>query len=416
MRILIADKLPSSSLDALRALGLEVDYRPELDAAALPVAAAGASILVVRSTEVRAEVFERASSLDLVIRAGAGTNTIARPAASARGVYVANCPGKNSIAVAELVFALLLAIDRRIVENVDDLRAGRWNKKEYSKAGGLFGRTLGIAGLGSIGREVALRAQAFGMPVIGWSRSLDPVHAEAMGVGRAATLADLAGRCDVLSLHLPLGPETRGLVGDEVLGRMRPGAILINTARGELCDPTALRRAISERGLRVGLDVFHQEPDGATGAFADPIANLPGVYGTHHIGASTEQAQQAIADETVRIVASFLSSGLPPNAVNVCRRSPARWQLIVRHLDRVGVLATVLDVLKRNEINVEEMENTIFDGAQAACCKIKLGSRPAPDVLAAIRAPEAIVHIELVELPRAEGERVPQGAAEPPRA
>jgi D-3-phosphoglycerate dehydrogenase / 2-oxoglutarate reductase len=398
MRILIADKFPTKSLDAFKALGMEVDYRPELDAQSLAGAVGGASVLVVRSTEVRADVFERGASLNLVVRAGAGTNTIDRKAASARGVYVANCPGKNSIAVAELVFALLLAIDRRVVENVADLRAGKWNKKEYGKANGLFGRTMGVAGLGSIGREVALRARAFGMEVVGWSRSLGAERARELGIERAATLGELAGRCDALSLHLPLSQDTRGLVGEEVLGRLRPGAILINTSRGELVDAAALRRAVLERGLRVGLDVFHQEPEGGSGAFADPIAQLPGVYGTHHIGASTEQAQEAIADETVRIVASFLSAGLVPNSVNVAARSPAKWQLIVRHLDRVGVLAQVLNVLKRHEINVEEMENTIFDGALAACCKIKVDSRPAPELLAEIRNPEEIIHVDLVEL------------------
>ena len=398
MRILIADKFPTKSLDDFRALGLEVDFKPDLDAQSLAGAVSGASILVVRSTEVRADVFERGESLNLVVRAGAGTNTIDRKAASARGVYVANCPGKNSIAVAELVFALVLAIDRRIVENVSDLRGGKWNKKEYGKANGLFGRTMGVAGLGSIGREVALRARAFGMEVVGWSRSLTPERAKELGIERAGTIAELAGRCDVLSLHLPLSADTRGLVGEDVLARLRPGAILINTARGELVDAAALKRAVTERGLRVGLDVFHQEPAGGTGAFADPIAQLPGVYGTHHIGASTEQAQQAIADETVRIVQSFLAAGLVPNSVNIAARSPAKWQLIVRHLDRVGVLAQVLNVLKRHELNVEEMENTIFEGALAACCKIKIDSRPGPEVIAELRAPEEIIHIDLIEL------------------
>jgi D-3-phosphoglycerate dehydrogenase len=382
----------------LASLGLEVDYRPELDARALVDASRGASILVVRSTEVTADVFECTTSLTLVVRAGAGTNTIATRAASARGVYVANCPGKNAIAVAELVFALLCAIDRRVVENVLDLRAGRWNKKEYGKARGLCGRTMGIVGLGAIGREVASRARAFGMPVCAWSRSLDDETAANLGVARAGDLAELAGRSDVLSLHLPLSPETRGIVDDAMLARLPPGAVLINTARAELCDREALARAVRERGLRVGLDVYFDEPKAAAGGFDDPIAGWPGVYGTHHIGASTDQAQQAIADETVRIVKSFLETGQVPNAVNLCPRSPARFQIIVRHLDRVGVLASVLTVLKRHQINVEEMENTVFEGAQAACCKIKLGSRPTPAVMDEIQSAAEIIHVEMVEL------------------
>jgi D-3-phosphoglycerate dehydrogenase len=397
VRALVADKFPERALEALRALGLAVDYRPELDAQTLAAAAEGVSILVVRSTEVRAEVMEHARSLNLIVRAGAGTNTIDRQAASARGIYVSNCPGKNSIAVAELVFALVLALDRRLIEQVAELRAGRWNKKEFGKAAGLCGRTMAIAGLGSIGREVAARARGFGMPVVAWSRSLGQERARHEAVERAGTLAELAARADVLTLHMPLTPETRGVVGDEVLLRLRPGAILINTARGELCDQGALARAI-ERGLKVGLDVYHDEPTGSAGGFADPIGGLPGVYGTHHVGASTEQAQQAIADETVRIVRSFLETGQVPNCVNLCRRSPAKWQLIVRHLDRVGVLAHVLDALKRNQINIEEMENTVFDGATAACCKIKLGARPAPEAIAAIRSASEIIHVDLLEL------------------
>jgi D-3-phosphoglycerate dehydrogenase len=395
MRILVADPLPEPSLDALRALGLAVDYQPKLTPETLPAALDGAHVLVVRSTAVSAAAMAAGTALDLVIRAGAGVDTIDVAAASARSIYVANCPGRSSIAVAELTFALILAIDRRLVENVTDLRAGAWRKAEFAKARGLYGRVLGIAGFGAIGREVAARAHGFGMPVVAWSRSLTPDAARAVDVTRLPSLLELCARCDILSLHLPLTPETRGIVKDELLRQLPVDATLINTARAELCDVRAVRQAVMERGLRVGLDVYHEEPAGGSGAFADPLAGLPRVYGTHHIGASTEQAQQAVGDEVVRIVGSFVVTGTVPNCVNVCHRSPARFQMIVHHRDRVGVLARVLAALERHGINVEEMENTIFDGAVAACCTLRLGTAPPPAALEELRRVEHVLHLDV---------------------
>src|SRR4051812_38916856 len=173
MRVLVADKFEKSGIDGLAAAGCDVVYEPDLkdDALTEAIRRTRADVLVVRSTQVTGPMLE-AGALSLVVRAGAGYNTIDVATASRRGIYVSNCPGKNAIAVAELTFALILALDRRIADTVADLRAGRWNKKEYSKARGLFGRTLGLLGFGSIGREVASRAAAFGMPVIVWSRSL----------------------------------------------------------------------------------------------------------------------------------------------------------------------------------------------------------------------------------------------------
>src|SRR3954470_23348595 len=160
MRVLIADEFSKRHLDSLRGLGLTVDYRPEAKADELPALARDASILAVRSKEVKRAVFEAAHSLSLVIRAGAGVNTIDVGAASERGVYVANCPGQNAIAVAELTIGLMLAADRRIPDNVQALREGKWNKKRFSQAQGVYGRTLGIVGVGSIGAAVAVRARA----------------------------------------------------------------------------------------------------------------------------------------------------------------------------------------------------------------------------------------------------------------
>jgi D-3-phosphoglycerate dehydrogenase len=385
MRILVADAFPKEQLAALAPLGLEVVHRPEVSAQDLPAAAQGASILVVRSKQVTAAVFETAPSLALVVRAGAGVNTIDVAAASRRGVFVANCPGQNSIAVAELAIGLLLSLDRRIPDNVALLRAGRWDKKGFSEARGVHGRTLGLAGFGSIGREVARRAQALGMRVLAWSRSLDDAAADAAGVERAPDLVALARASDFLSLHLALTKETRGIVSREVLAALRPGAALVNTARAELVDQDALLEAARTGRLRVGTDVFAGEPEKGQAAFESELAKLPNVYGTHHIGASTEQAQDAIARETIRIVDAFVHGREVPNCVNVAWRTPARARLVVRHLDRVGVLANVLGLVREAGINVEEVRNTIFEEAQAASCAIDLDEPPPPGLVERIR-------------------------------
>src|SRR6185503_1379710 len=193
MRILIADKFPESGQADLKQAGLEVVYDPDAkdDSLTAAIKSSGADVLVVRSTKVTAEMLE-AGRLSLVIQAGAGYNTIDVKTASARGIYVTNCPGKNSIAVAELAFGLMLALDRRIPGAALDLKQGRWNKKEYSKARGLFGRTLGLIGVGSIGKEMIGRARAFGMPVIAWSRSLTPERAETLGIEMKLSPEDVA--------------------------------------------------------------------------------------------------------------------------------------------------------------------------------------------------------------------------------
>ncbi len=399
MKVLVADAFPKERLAQIAALGLTVEHRPDLSPKELPGAMAGVGVLIVRGKQVTAEVFEQADALSLVIRAGAGVNTIDVAAASRLGVYVANCPGQNAIAVAELAIGLMVALDRRIPDNVARLRAGQWDKKAFSEADGLFGRTLGVAGLGPIGREVMKRAHGFGLELHAWSRSLDEARAAAAGVKRSATLKELASRVDILSLHLPLNKETRGLVTREVLEALRPGAMLVNTARAELVDQAALLELAKAGRIRVGTDVFAGEPEKGQAAFVSELAQLPNVYGTHHIGASTAQAQDAIAAETVRILACFLHDGSIPNCVNVARKSPARARLMVRHHDKVGVLANVLGAIREAGINVEEVENTVFDGATAACCAIQLDERPSAALLERIRARrDEIIFVECFDL------------------
>lgn len=400
MNVLIADKFEQSGREGLQAIGCHVSFQPDLKDEALVVAIRETKpdVLVVRGTKVTEQMLD-AGSLKLVVRAGAGFNTIDVAAASRRGIYVSNCPGKNSIAVAELAFALILALDRRIVENVVSLRRGEWNKKEFSKARGLFGRTLGLVGLGKIGQEMIARARAFGMPVIAWSRSLTPERAEQLGVEYKASPLEIASHADIVSLHVALTPETRGFIGTQFFDAMREGAYLINTARGEVVDHQALVRAMKTRAIRAGLDVFAGEPTSATGEFKDEIANEVNLYGTHHIGASTDQAQEAIAAETVRIVREFKEKGKVPNVVNLARQTPATHRLVVRHLDQPGVLAAVLDALKAEQINVQEMENVVFEGAEAAVARINLDNAPSRDGLERLRSANAnVLELNLLEI------------------
>jgi D-3-phosphoglycerate dehydrogenase / 2-oxoglutarate reductase len=399
MKVLVADKFEKSGLEGLKNLGCEVVYEPDVKDETLTdvIRTSGAQVLVVRSTKVTRPMLE-AGHLSLVVRAGAGINTIDVEAASARGIYVANCPGKNSIAVAELAFGLILALDRRIVANAEELKKGIWNKKEYSKAKGLYGRTLGLVGVGGIGVEMIPRARAFGMPVVAWSRSLTAEKAQSLGIERVDSPLEVAAAADVVSVHVALKPETKNLADERFFAAMKPGAFFINTSRAEVVDEKALEKAVREKNLRVGLDVFVAEPPGSSGEVKADIFQLPGVIGTHHIGASTDQAQEAIAAETVRIVREYKQAGRAPNVVNLTKRSPACCLLVVRHYDRVGVLAAVFDRIKAAGINVQETENIVFDGAKAAVARIHLGQEPSGEVLDTIRRSSDDI-IELTLLP-----------------
>jgi len=400
MRVLIADKFEQSGRDGLQALGCEISYDPDLkdDALVEAIRKKAPDVLVVRGTKVTKPMLD-AGPLKLVVRAGAGFNTIDVAAASRRGIYVSNCPGKNSIAVAELAFALILSLDRRITENVVALRRGEWNKKEFSKARGLYGRTLGLIGVGRIGQEMIPRARAFGMPVVAWSRSMTPERSAALGVEYKESPLAVAESSDIVSVHLALNSETRGLISAEIFNSMRRGGYFINTARGDVVDQAALVQAMKSRGIRAGLDVYALEPTSSAGDFPDEIAKEENLYGTHHIGASTDQAQEAIATETVRIVREFKETGKVPNVVNLARQTPATHRLVVRHLDRPGVLASVLDAIKAEHINVQEMENIVFEGAAAAVARINLDNAPSKEMLNGMRAGSAdIIELDLIKL------------------
>ncbi len=397
MKVLIADKLSDKTVSVLKKLGIEVSVNAELTADDLPQAIGDSDILIVRSTKVTSKTIESAPNLSLIIRAGAGVNTIDLAAANTRGIYVSNCPGKNTEAVAELAIGLLVSADRQVTNATCDLRNGSWKKKEYGKARGLKGRTLGIVGFGAIGKAVASRAQGLEMKVIAWSRSLTKETAEQLSVACVPDLQSLAQRSDAVSIHVAYEEETHHLINKVFFDCMKNGAILINTSRGEVVATQALKDAIKTKKLRVGLDVFENEPTGSEAPFADKeLAGM--VTGTPHIGASTDQASEAIADEVVNIVKSFQETGVPLHTVNIRARSSATQSLVVRHYNRIGVLAGILDKLRSSGINIEEMTNIIFETSKAACCTLLLDGAPSNSVLSEMQKDENIIEVSLKSL------------------
>jgi D-3-phosphoglycerate dehydrogenase len=296
---------------------LVVTHEPETNTSALQILLLNIKphILVVRNTEVNAEMLGLDDNLGLIVRAGSGTDTIDLKTCRQRGIQVSNCPGANAAAVAELAFGLILALDRRIPENLTDLRRGRWNKAEYVHASGLKGRTLGLVGLGHVGREMVVRAQAFGMTVIAWSRSLTKEKARNLEVIRAESLLDLAERSDIVSLHVALSEETIGLIDGAFLGAMQRHAFFINTARAEIVDESALLHALDSGSIRAGLDVFRGEPRVGVDNFSSRLFQSTAAIGTHHIGGATEQAENSIASATVEIIMRYVETGIAPNQV-----------------------------------------------------------------------------------------------------
>ncbi len=381
MKVLIADKLPEQYIKKLEENGLEVVFNPKLGEADLYEAAKDADILVVRSTVVNEKTILGSNKLNLIVRAGAGYNNINLPAANKKGVYVANCPGKNAIAVAELAIGLMISLDRRIPHNVMDFKKGIWNKAEYSKAKGLFGKTIAIVGLGNIGKEVAKRANAMGMSVYG----KDISRIEGVAYKDFSEFDQVLPIADVVSLHLPVTSQTKNLFNSKMFGYMKEGAIFINTSRAGVVDEDALIAAVKEKNLRVGLDVFADEPETKTGTVSSKLMELDNVYVTHHIGASTEQAQNAVAQETVNIILDYIKSGVIAHWVNKAKVTETVYQLAVKHYDKPGVLASILDVLREGDINIEEMENMIFEGGLVALCTMKLMSPATDEMLETIR-------------------------------
>ena len=302
MKILITDALDPAAVERLRAEGHDATVRTGLQGAPLAEALKGVDALLVRgATKVTAEVLRGADSLKLVVRVGTGLDNIDVAAARGRKIRVANTPAANAVPVAELVFGLLLSFERHLSAAGADLGRGVWEKSKYMGRE-LAGKRMGIVGFGRIGREVAARAHAFGM-LVDWCDPLVLQTPSGFQWARRVTLDELLPESDYVSLHLPLGEQTRGLIGASELAVMKPDAVLVNCARGGVVDEAALLEALRGGSIRgAALDVFAAEPPGPT-----PLLGLPNVVATPHLGASTLEAQSRAAMEAVEIVIEALA-------------------------------------------------------------------------------------------------------------
>jgi D-3-phosphoglycerate dehydrogenase / 2-oxoglutarate reductase len=394
INVLIADKFPDKYINELNSLDLEVLYQPKFGEKDLQEAAKDVDILVVRSTIVNEETINNSKKLNLIIRAGSGVNNINIAAANKKGVYVANCPGMNAVAVAELAIGLMISLDRFIPDNVGDFNKGVWNKDKYSKGKGLKGKTLGLIGVGNIGKEVAKRALSFEMNVYG----KDITRIEGVQIKDFSEMDKLLPLCDVVSIHLPATPQTKGLFNKQLFSYMKEGAYLVNTSRQDIVVEDDLLEAIKEKNIRYACDVFKGEPESKSGEVTSKLQNNPNIYVTHHIGASTQQAQDAVAEETIKIIKHFVHSGVIDHWVNRAKVTDAHYQLVVKHYDKPGVLAGVLDVIRNGNINIEEIENIIFEGGIAACCTLKLKSAVTADMLKSINENPNVLSVSHVEI------------------
>src|SRR3954463_3880110 len=351
MRIVVADDLPASSLELLRAeSGWVVDARSGRTPEALAADLAEADAILVRSaTKVDARLMDAAPKLRIIARAGTGVDNVDVAAASSRGILVVNAPGANSISVAEHACALMLALARSVPAADHAMKSAKWEKKRFLGTE-LRGKTLGIAGLGRIGQEVALRARAFGMRIVAHDTYISSELAAGLGV-ELMSLDDICANADYLTLHLPSTAETRHLFDEGRFARCKAGIRLINTARGELVDEVALRRAIeSEIVGGAALDVFETEPP------ADwSLAQLPQVIATPHIAASTEEAQELVGIETAATVRDFLRDGMVRNAVNFPSIHPDELQRLqpwIRLADQLGAFVSQMGAARIEALGV----------------------------------------------------------------
>lgn len=394
MKILIACEMPEAAREQFRALALNVDYRPTVALPELRDALVDASVLVVGEIRVSPEALRRANALQLIVHAGPGPGDIAIDDASTQGVFVAHCPDQHAVAVAEHAFGLILALDRQIATHTTELRAGNWNRAAMGDARGLAGATLGLLGFGTAGRLLARRARAFDMRVLVWTPQLALSGAHERDIEFCNWPRELARQADMVVV-LSVRDERGVLVDADFVQALRDGSYLVHLGAPGAVDEAAVAQAVEQRGLRAAFDVFASEPGTGTGRFRWPFPDLPHVVATPHVGALTAQAQTATCAEVVRIVHDFMVTGEVHNCLNVCDRSPATWQLVLRVRDQVGVMASILEAVRADGVNAQEITSRVFSGAKAAWCTIALDERPSSEALESIRALSDVLHLEL---------------------
>ncbi|MFN0135384.1 MAG: NAD(P)-dependent oxidoreductase [Phycisphaerae bacterium] len=394
MKILVACKLPEFAIEELQALGSDVIVAPTITTEQLVTAIRDVNILVVRRNRVTAEVLHAQRQLQMILRAGTDVTNIAIEEASAQGVFVVRCPNRDSVAVAEMAFTLLLALDRRLPDAIAAARSGNATQRdEVADAHGLAGATLGLVGYGPTQREIAARARAFGMKILSWSPSLSGEQAtDDESVQFVNWPRELAARSDAVIVYAPPheGEELRA--DAELLGAMRERAAFVHIGVPAAISESAIADAIDRRHIRVALDLFSPRE---TERVRCPLAERPDVLATFRLADRSRHAKHSIATEVVSVVRQFLVSGTVANCVNLLERSPATWQLVLRLRDAVGVMASIMDAVRADGVNAEEITSRVFVGARAAWCTIALDERPSAEALQTIRAIEGVLHLEL---------------------
>lgn len=362
MKVLVADLFPDSAVDRLRDAGLECHYDHTLKGTELQAVLEEErpEVLLVRSTRVTADIITAACALELVVRAGTGTEGIDVAEASRQGVMVAHCPGKSAAAVAELVMGLICAADRRLPESVEMLRAGKWRKEQSD---GLFGKILGIIGLGDIGQEVAQRARAFGLRLLACDPLFCKSEIEALGCHYQDSLLSLVHEADVLTFHVPTSRQTKHLLTADLLALCKPNVFIINTSHWDLVDEEELLAALDANPeMRYACDCYRYEPTELSGEIKSRLAGHPQVYGTCHIGSVTKQADTASIEEALRVIIKYEKTHQvePRNWANRAVKTPANFTVSIRGSSDPRMLAFAVEKLAEAGANVQEVSTALF--------------------------------------------------------
>ncbi len=398
-RVLVDDQFEPEGIKALQHLGLEVELinQPERHSLSRTIREFDPEILIVGAAPVTSEVIESATSLRLIVCTADHAMSVDVVAASAHGIAVAVCPRAFALANAELAWSLLLATDRELVGQTTDLRSGQWKDETYSTAMGLQGRTLGLIGSGLVIESIAERARSFGMHLMAWS----PVNAESQSDSRASlpraeSAVAVAEDSDFIIVHARGFDDIAKHVGSTFCRALRPGTVLVITAGLREFPESTLIEAMEDRKVRIGvaLDPTFEPDFMPSGVFL----RAKGLSAIHRMGASTIQARRAVAKEAVETIARYHRTGQPIHCVNRAATTPANTLLTIRMRNQPGVLAHVFYILGQAKVNVEEMENAIYEGHRAACARIQLDSPLSEDMLHAIRANHAVISAECITL------------------